>query len=334
MWPAKIAASGVAAQTAYNVASNVAKRFKRSFSNSAPSSEMSSGGIVSTFQKDFGRLYSKRRKFRSRRRRFRKRKLTRRRVARIVRAVVNRDIGTTRLNYTSIGVSNVSAGTQSVSHFTLAGLYGSADSALSGCGDQDLVHIRDVLTSNGMIGGAKAGKFKVLSAVMDVTLHNEGATSIECDVYKVWYKNTDSNFSSPATLITELSAMQSSTALGSTGAYNQLGWSLFSIPNIGNHCVVLNVERLYIGSGTCQTLLLRQKRPIFVSTDQLNAAESAGDFITKGTMGFILVYRGCPTFTDPNYTTEGGNFYWHVNRRYHVSCLAPQDERSVYTKTT
>lgn len=308
----------------------------RSFSKRASGYKMPRSGIVSTVQKDYGSLYSKRRRRFRRKRRFRGR-LTARTVRKIARSVVSKsNLGGKHRNlYTALGINSVSQGQQGLLTFVLNGLYGQIDFPTTVAGCRDLYNLHSDLITAGELDTGDMGKFLVHKAVLDLTLHNTGSTSAEMDVYRVFFKNTDVDFTDPGNLINTLNGRTNPTGIGASATIVDLGYSLFSVPGLGRHVKIVKEERVYLEPGKCVTMMLKSNKPYYVNAEEILDVDAGSDFIHKRTMGILVVYRGCPiTTATPTNTTDAVQINWHCNRRYITCTAAPQDEYSRFLQVS
>lgn len=334
--PARVAGAAVGAGILKRAASRMwsTPSPKRSFGNRAASSEMPRSGVVSTVQKDYGRLYSKRRSRRRFKRRFRKR-MNAKAVYRIAKRVAFKSqiLGAHRLNFTTIGQQTQTAGNQALLAFTLGGLTGAADDQTSIAGNRDVTEMHNELVNTGQMTVNDQGKFWIKNQIMDITLHNTGDTSIELDVYKVYYKQRDIEYANPIAMIGGLTTSTTTPGgIGTSTNATDLGWSLFSCPGVGRHMKIVNEERIYMEAGKCVTLVMKNKRSFGQQAE--NVFLFGTDFVGKRTCGYIIVIRGCPVeVAGPAWTTEAVQLAWHVNRRYIVSTNNPNQQYSQFIRT-
>jgi len=284
--------TGMFARRAIGYGVRTAGRYARSFGGSRTrTSEGTSSGVGVTTDRDFRRVYRKRRMPAWKRRSWK-------RFTRKVDAVAERKKGTASIVFNTVKRETVPDNLQRMYGITLFGYRGTVVVGPDAY-DRDLYEI-SLSTKPG--DGASVASFNrkihFRSAVLDITFRNVHATNaVELDLYE-WMCRKDVPFNRLIDLI--VNAQTDPLALSMTGVngltQDDVGVTPFQIPAALKYISILKKTKVFIPSNGTATYQIRKAKNRWWSTTEID--DKPSHFAKRGwTVGIWMVQKGVPGLT-------------------------------------
>jgi len=280
------AAGGMFARRAVGHGLRTAGRVARSFAGSRTRTrDSTSSGVGVTTDRDFRRVYRKRRMPAAKRRRWK-------RFVRKVDAVAERKKGTMSVVMNTVKQEVVPVNFQRMYGITLYGFRGTlvvgADSY-----DRDLYEMALMLKPGDPVSTEQWNrKLHFRSAVLDITFRNTGVTSVELDLYEYMVRK-DVPFPRLIDLIVNSQTDPATITGGGTLTQDVVGTTPFQINAALKYITILKKTKVFMPSSGTSTYQIRKPTNKWWSTSDVD--EKVNHFGKRGwTCGLWLVQKGVP----------------------------------------
>lgn len=216
-----------------------------------------------------------------------------------VNAVLEKTLGTRTVIFNDAIGAQAVAGVQSFASACLYGYCGASDSGAT-CGNRDIYTIcnndNDIMTATS--AGTNASKIQFKSAVIDLTMRNNGTTPIEVDVYEI---NVMTDETKETSFVTSAATANTVTnvipnAWSNTGiSLANRGVTLFDLPNLisMDKLKIYKKRKYFLPPGNTSTLQHRDPRNhTFNATDlPINSSEAGSYGKRKFTQMYVFVAK-------------------------------------------
>jgi len=279
------AAGGMFARRAIGYGVRTAGRLARSYTGSKTRTrEGTRSGVGVTTDRDFRRVYIKRRMPAAKRKRWK-------RFVRKVDAVAERKKGTFSIVMNTVKREQVPVGSQRMYGIELFGYRGTVIVGPDTY-DRDMYEISLMSKPGDASIETWNRKIHFRSAVLDITFRNLGVSSVEIDLYEYSVKK-DIPFARLIDLILNCQTDPATITGGSTLTHDVVGTTPFQINSALKYITILKKTKVFMPSGGTSTYQVRKPMNRWWSTSEID--EKAGHFAKRGwTTGIWVVQKGVP----------------------------------------
>jgi len=286
------AAGGMFARGAVRYGVRTAGRIARSYSGTKTRTRESTlSGVGVTTDRDFRRVYRKRRMPVAKRKRWK-------RFVRKVDAVAERKKGTLSVVMNTVKREAVPLETQRMYGIELFG-YRGATAVGPDSYDRDMFEISLMLKPGDPVTVLNYNrKIHFRSAVLDITFRNIGLSATELDLYEYSVKK-DVPFTRLIDLIVDSQADTATISGGGILTHDVVGTTPFQIPAALKYITILKKTKVFVPSAGTATYQIRKPQNRWWSTTEID--EKVNHFAKRGwTCGLWVVQKGVPGLDGTN----------------------------------
>lgn len=283
------AAGGLFGRRAVGYGVRTVGRVARSYTGSRTRTQTQQrSGVGVTTDRDFRRVYTKRRMPPAKRRRWK-------RFVRKVDAAIEKKKGTMSVCFNTVKEEAVPEGLQRMYGITLFGYRGTTVVGPDSY-DRDMFEIANMVKPGDPSGTIETWNRKIhfRSGVLDITFRNVSINAVELDLYEYIVKK-NVPFSRLIDLInnSQTDPANLTANQGQTLTHDDVGVTPFQMPTALSYITILKKTKLFIPSSGTGTYQLRKPRNRWWTTSEVD--EHANHYAKRGwTCGLWIVQKGVP----------------------------------------